>query len=175
MSGIFVVTGGPCTGKTTTILQLEQRGFVVAHEEAAKLIKEGSVSLESDWFGFQRELVRRQLEAEAELLKLGKPIVADRGVFDNIAYCVKKGRGIPEFLLNVAGPRYQMAFLMEPLGFWKDDGIRSEDLAFTEKITPLLEQAYVERGVPVVRVPSMTPDERTEFILSQAGLVIPAR
>jgi predicted ATPase len=167
-----VITGGPCTGKSSTIRDFESTGLPVAHEEAARLIKEGTPSLEHNFWEFQVELARRQMQAEHALTTGNRHTVADRGVYDNIAYCLLKGE-VPRFFRELPHARYQLAFLMEPLGIWVDDGVRKEDLAFTQVITPLFERAYEERGVPVIRVPAFSTDEtesrtmRKNFILSQ--------
>jgi predicted ATPase len=173
----IVVTGGPSTGKTTVINMIEQQtGLAVAQEEARILINAGHFDLNAQWEEFQLELVTRQMNAEERLAAQGKPFLCDRGIFDSVAYSVKKGR-MPKFLLELATPRYALAFLMEPLGFFINDGTRTEDLKFTEAITPLLETAYSERGVTVCRVPSATPQERVDFMLAKVheltGINIP--
>lgn len=162
----FVVCGGPSTGKTTTIKLLEAAGFLVAHEEARRIINEGQLSPVKNWDEFQREVIHRQLAAEAALITHNRPIIADRGIFDNVAYWKHKGR-VPADVPQLLGPRYAMAFLLEPLGVFEKDYVRNvnEDLQFTIEITPLFEEAYRERGVPVIRVPFLSPEERVALIL----------
>ena len=168
----IVVTGGPCTGKSSTIRDFEATGLPVAHEEAARLIKEGTPSLQHNFWEFQVELAKRQMQAERALTAGHPRTIADRGVYDNIAYCLLKGE-VPRFFRDLPHARYRLAFLMEPLGIWVNDGVRKEDLAFTKVITPLFERAYEERAVPVIRVPAFSTDEtesramRKGFILSQ--------
>ena len=65
-----VITGGPSVGKTTIISQLSQRGFKVVEEFATQIIKEGQVLPWVDRIGFQEEVLKRQLAAEAELQRL---------------------------------------------------------------------------------------------------------
>jgi predicted ATPase len=169
---MLVVTGGPCTGKSTTLAAIANKtGLPVAEEEARPLIDSRQFDLGTQWEAFQRELVGRQMAAERALSVHGKPIFCDRGVFDSIAYSRKKGC-MPEFLLRLPTPRYAIAFLMEPLGFFIADGTRTEDLKFTQAITPLLETAYAERGVTVVRVAEGTVDERVDFILTQTQQIL---
>ncbi|MBY0359801.1 MAG: ATP-binding protein [Candidatus Obscuribacterales bacterium] len=164
---VIVLTGGPCVGKTTLIKALAELGYLVAEEEAARLIKEGKLSVVNHWQEFQLELLRRQEASETELLKQGKPIFADRGLFDNVAYWKHKGKR-PDNLPQMLGPRYSLAFLLEPLNIWVDDGVRSEDLQFCREITPMFEAAYTEVGVRVVRVPAVSVEERIALILKEA-------
>jgi predicted ATPase len=167
-----VVTGGPCVGKSTQLAALaEHTGLPVAEEEARPLIDSGKFCLNTQWEHFQFELVRRQMESEEKLHVHGKPIFCDRGIYDSLAYSRKKGR-IPDFLLTLPRPRYALAFLLEPLGFFINDGTRTEDLKFTEAITPLLEEAYIEHGVTVVRVKSGTVAERLDFMLAKTSEIL---
>lgn len=171
----IVIMGGPCAGKTTTVKLIEQNGgFHVAHEEAARIITEGKMTPRSHWGEFQHEVLRRQMAAEAALAQLlpRKPIFADRGIFDNIAYWQMKGK-TPSDLPDMSGPRYKAAFLLEPLGIWISDGVRSEDLEFCRQITPIMEAVYTERGVPVFRIADMPAEDRVKFILETAQQFLP--
>lgn len=168
MVPIIPITGGPSTGKSTSLRLLREAGFPVAEEQARPLIESGFINLEDHYHDFQVAVISRQLAAEEQLLAHGKPFFVDRGVFDTIAYCNKAGKPAPAFLHSMPKQRYAMAFVMEHLGHFVSDGVRSENLQFTIDITPLLVSAYEERGIPVVCVPAMSPEKRHDFILEQA-------
>lgn len=166
---LAVITGGPCVGKTTLVKSLRQSGYQVVDEAAAQLITEGTFLPWVDRDLFQKELLLRQYQLEAAVPADGSPVFFDRGIFDACAYYLVEGKAVPDFLLSTGSARYDVAFLLEPLPFWENDGVRFEDLSFTQKITPLLADVYSARGIPVIKVPVMTPDERLSFVLETAA------
>ena len=48
-----------------------------------------------------------------------------------------------------------------------EDGVRSEDDLLAERIDNLLETAYHNLDYEIVRVPAISVEERTEFILKR--------
>lgn len=98
----FVVTGGPCAGKTTGLSVLEKtltnKGFkvIVVAETATELISSGICPWEIENEIFQSLLISRTLNKEettrkaAEALKKDTVIFYDRGLLDNKAYMSQK-------------------------------------------------------------------------------------
>ncbi len=94
----FVVTGGPCAGKTTGLSVLEQsltkKGFkvIIVAETATELINSGICPWEMENEQFQTILIERALNKEATTREaagyLNKDVVIfyDRGLLDNKAY-----------------------------------------------------------------------------------------
>lgn len=94
----FVVTGGPCAGKTTALSILEQvltkKGFkvIVVAETATELINSGICPWELGKEEFQSLLIERTINKEqttrraAEYLNRNTVIIYDRGLLDNKAY-----------------------------------------------------------------------------------------
>lgn len=161
----IVITGGPSVGKTTIISMLRERGYAVVSEQATQIIKEGEVLPWVDRARFQQEVLRRQLDAEAPYVGSDVPIFLDRGLFDGEAYYISDGMPIPEAFQNLPADRYSLALLIEELEFFDNNGVRFEDLEFTRKITPIIENCYTSRNIPVARIPAMPPEERVDFVL----------
>uniref|UniRef100_A0A7R9U9S5 NadR/Ttd14 AAA domain-containing protein n=1 Tax=Pinguiococcus pyrenoidosus TaxID=172671 RepID=A0A7R9U9S5_9STRA len=102
----FVLTGGPCAGKTTSLMRLStflrDRGFLVyVVPEAATLLFTNGVSfkdLESETFrfGFQWSLMETQMNLEdafERIARAGKQkavLICDRGAMDGKAYMDKE-------------------------------------------------------------------------------------
>ncbi len=102
----IVLTGGPCSGKTTALAILSQklrevgyRVFIVP-EVATTLISGGVIinELQQDpkaWEVFQETILRSQFDIEKRFLKLAKihkgeiVIIYDRGIMDAMAYLEK--------------------------------------------------------------------------------------
>lgn len=163
------VEGGPSTGKTTLIGRLQKLGHNVLDEVATPLIQEGQLLPERDRYAFQLECHRRQLEAEQVVLASDELWFLDRGHLIGPAHFWQEGKPLPEYYAGIDVSHYAFVLLLEPLGQFERNGVRRpfEDLAFAHEMTPLIEQSYLSRGVPVVRVPDMPVDERLAFILEQ--------
>ncbi|MDR1760943.1 MAG: AAA family ATPase [Bacteroidales bacterium] len=94
----FVITGGPCAGKTTGLATLEQmltkRGFkvIVVAETATELISSGIVPWEFQAKDFQGILIDRSLNKALTAIQAATcyeqdvVILYDRGLLDNKAY-----------------------------------------------------------------------------------------
>ncbi len=162
-----VITGGPSVGKTTIISQLSQRGFKVVEEFATQIIKEGQVLPWVDRIGFQEEVLKRQLAAEAELQDYEGPVFLDRGSIDGEAYYIYDRLEIPAVFRTIDPSVYSIAFLIEELPFFDKNDVRWENLEFTRALTKVLELCYRRRNIDVVRVPAMDPIDRTNFVVAE--------
>jgi predicted ATPase len=167
----YVLTGGPCSGKTTTIEALAARGHAHLPELARALIEE-SQRTGSDlvpWIrakDFQEELMRRQHAMEDSIApaSLDGHIVLDRGIADSVAYCRVLGVPIQQRYVDAArNARYRGVFLLSPLPYRKDN-VRFEDEATARKIHDEIKHAYAEAGYAVINVPAVPVVERVAFI-----------
>lgn len=170
----IVITGGPSVGKTTLITLLQERGYPVIEEQATKTIKEGQFLPWEDRNEFQQEVLRRQVDEEARLNGDGRVIFLDRGVFDGEAYFIYDKLFVPTAFSRLNSDRYDLAFLVEELPFFETNDVRRENIEFSREISNILERCYIKRGVPVVRVPFMTPEERVNFIISETRKLVPS-
>lgn len=163
---LFVVTGGPSVGKTTIITLLQERGFRVVPEVATQIIKEGEFLPWVDRDRFQREVLRRQLEVEAPYIDTDDIVFLDRALFDGEAYYINDDMVPPPDFAELDPSRYEMAFLVEELSSFDNNGVRWENQDFTRKITPIFELCYAGRNIPVTRVPAMSPVQRVDMVVN---------
>jgi hypothetical protein len=73
---------------------------------------------------------------------------------------------IPPSFQNLPLRRYAMALLIEELPFFDNNGVRFEDLEFTRRITPIIENCYTSRSIPVTRIPALPPAARVDYVLN---------
>lgn len=163
---LFVVTGGPSVGKTTIITLLQERGFRVVPEVATQIIKEGEFLPWVDRDRFQREVLRRQLEVEAPYVDTDDIVFLDRALYDGEAYYINDDMVPPADFAELDPSRYEMAFLVEELSSFDNNGVRWENQEFTRKITPIFENCYASRNIPVTRVPAMSPVQRVDMVVN---------
>jgi predicted ATPase len=166
-----VITGGPSSGKTTLITELERLGYRTLPEVARTVIDEGMAlgkrveEIRKDEKEFQYKVLQRKLDIEKKLDKK-ELIFFDRGMHDSHAYLDYYKFEINE-LAEIAKheAKYATVFLLAPLKFFEKDYARTEDENFAKKITNLLKRAYVEAGMEPVWVPYMPPKKRAKFVL----------
>lgn len=166
----YVITGGPCSGKTTAIELLEKKGYKV-QKEAARIYFDKKLALgrkieeiRKDEGQVQKEILRLKEKIEKSLPK-EETIFLDRAIPDSFAYYEAAGLSPKDkYLLSlVKKAHYKKIFLFELLEYKRDD-VRT-DSKNAKKIEDSLEKYYLQTGFEVVRVPDMgKPEKRIEFI-----------
>lgn len=166
----YVLTGGPCAGKTTTINELERRGHPVSLEGARVFIEEGlaagltleEIRTDAEWF---ENVVRKQFSIEQAMPK-DKPAFLDRALPDSIAYYRLNGKEVDGILAEVLmKASYRKIFLLDLVDF-KNDEARNETPEQAMLIHGSIREAYIDQGYEIVEVPVMPVSERADFILS---------
>jgi predicted ATPase len=177
----IVLTGGPCSGKTTVLEHLRASGCATAPEAAIQVIRDLTAELGLDgqrawrdthWVAFQERVARLQIEHESAAERGGAEIlVCDRGLLDGLAYCRHRGVEPPTLLLDlVRGARYDQVFVLDTL---KDFDARLEtgrvdDRDDSLRVGALIRAVYTEHGYRPVRVPELSVETRAARILKHA-------
>jgi predicted ATPase len=165
----YVITGAPCSGKTTVICELEQRGYRVVHELARayieKQIDKGNSldQIKADLWLFERHILNEKVKIETRL-PAKTLIFFDRAVPDSIAYFNIASLDPREPMKKSRCCWYKKIFLFERLDF-KKEPIRSEDESLAKRLDILLEQAYRQVGYEVDRVPVLSVQNRVQYVL----------
>ncbi len=164
-----VITGAPCSGKTSVIREIGRRGYQVIHEVARAYIDRQLSrgrqinQIKADILQFERHILHEKLRIEASLKKAG-PIFFDRGVPDSIAYYNLEGLDPAEPLRYSRRTGYSKIFFFERFDFLQDD-VRSEDDEIAARLNNLLLDAYEKAGYNVIMVPVMAVKDRADLIL----------
>jgi len=168
----YVITGGPSTGKTTLLTELEKLGYKTLPEAARSWIDENlakGVSVEqlrANEQHFQEDVVRLKQRIEARL-DPSEILFFDRGMHDTIAYMQFYHYNIEPWVeAFTAHAQYKKVFLLEPLRQYTQDYARTEDKDFTEHITKLLRDSFATHGMEPIYVPAVSPKERVAFVLA---------
>ncbi|MBT3984673.1 ATP-binding protein [archaeon] len=182
----YVLTGGPSSGKTSILLELEQRGYSIIREAAEDWIKlQQSRGIKEPWLidDFQERILDLQIKRELEISYLReKHLVVDRGVLDSLAYYEVVGRDYFEIPIMNRISRtkygtlphriegYDKVFLIENIGTVESTEVRREDLEAALKLEELQYRAYVRAGFSVERIAAwegtklLTVTQRTDLI-----------
>ncbi|MEK7098861.1 MAG: ATP-binding protein [Patescibacteria group bacterium] len=168
--GWYVITGGPSSGKTTTVNILKARGYTTTIEHARHYIDTERVTgksteeIRANQVAFQRGVLEMQIREEKALPK-DAVVFLDRALPDALAYYRFLGLSEDEKLREaLKKSSYKRVFILDPLPLTPDYA-RTEDEVAQKKIHTLLVEVYQSLGFPIVRVPILAPEERVDFIV----------
>jgi predicted ATPase len=164
----YVITGGPCSGKTTVLSHFERMGYRVIPEAARVLIDEeiskgrDIKEIRGDEAAFQKRVLEMKIKIEKNLPK-DQVILFDRAIPDSMAYYILCGLDPKEVIDVCENKWYRKVFFMEQLPFTKDYA-RTEETHTVERLNQFLRESYQKLGYEVISVPVMSIEERVRFI-----------
>ena len=171
----IVITGGPGTGKTSLIKELESKSHYCLHEISRQITLEAQKKGISQLFLtepllFSEMLLEGRIQQflDAENFSCDHVFI-DRGIPDVVAYMDFFGNDYPRVFTDVCREYvYEKIFLLPP---WKEiyvsDNERYENFEEAEIIYGHLKKSYEEAGYQPEEVPYGTVEERVEFILTR--------
>ena len=165
-----VITGGPCTGKTTVIDILSSRGYKTTIEHARHYVDTQRVKgrtveeIRKNMTEFQVGVLNMQINQEAAL-DVNEQVFLDRAMPDTLAYYQFLGLELDNRLLEQCNKYcYRKVFILDRLPL-SNDYARLEDKASQIRIHNLIIKVYQSYPCPIVFVPVLPPEERVDFIL----------
>lgn len=169
----YVITGAPCTGKSTLIAHIKTYNYNVFPEVAREIIKQELASNNDNvpWINNQgfSELVIKQQLSDYKNASIGINFY-DRAIPDVIAYFnYYKQNNLKEQFYPLAKKHlYQKdVFILPP---WKkiyeEDSERKESFEEAIIIHEKLFETYRSLGYKIILVPFASTEERVKFILS---------
>lgn len=165
-----VITGGPCTGKTTVVNLLAQRGYKTTIEHARHYIDTQKISgrtveeIRQNKKEFQLGVLNMQIEEEGKL-DVNELVFLDRALPDAMAYYQFLGLEYDDRLIEQCNKYcYNKVFILARLPL-TNDYARLEDEAEQIRIHNLIIKVYQSFPCPIVHVPVLPAEERVDFIL----------
>jgi predicted ATPase len=168
---LFVVTGGPGSGKTSLITALSREG-IPSMPEAGRAIIQDQVRIGGDalpWADrarFAELMLGWELRSYREAASLDGAVIMDRGIPDVIGYLTLCGLPVPDHARRAAELfRYNRRVFVAP--FWQDifarDAERRQSLAEARATCEMMERTYAALGYELVRLPLASVEDRVAF------------
>ncbi len=164
-----VITGAPCSGKTTVINALKKRGCRVVPEAARAFIDDqlarglDLTEIRSDALVFERHILMEKIRTECQL-PVDETIFLDRAVPDSIAYFLHAGLDPDEPTKTSRRFKYRRVFFMDRLPC-ATDSARMEDDATAASLEIALKKSYAGLGYHLTRIPVLPVKLRVDLIL----------
>lgn len=174
----FVLTGGPGSGKSSIIQELQRAGYRCAREAGRAIIHE-QVAIGGRALPWQDPLLFAELMLSWDMRSYRAaeeaegPVFFDRGVVDVAGYLRLAGLPVPEhvnravehFLYNAR------VFIAPP---WREiytqDRERKQDFAEAVRTYEAVKMVYGDSGYQLVELPLMSVTERADFVLKTCAV-----
>ena len=170
----IVITGGPGTGKSSIIKNLEAQGHLCLHEISREITLEAQkqgiaqLFLEKPLL-FSKKLLEARIAQHEQAVSFSKDLIfMDRGIPDVLAYMDYFGTDYSKMFTNACKDyQYDHVFLLPP---WKEiyisDNERYESFEQAEEIHEYLKKAYITYGYAPIEVPVGPVENRSRFIIN---------
>jgi predicted ATPase len=174
---LFVITGGPGSGKTSLIEALARQG--VPHmPEAGRAIIQAQVAIGgsalpwSDRLAFAELMFSHDLCSYRAALTLSDPVMFDRGVPDVLGYLKLIGLPAPRHIEQAARTlRYHRRVLIAPpwKAIFSQDAERKQSVEEAEATYQAMVDVYSSLGYELVPIPFASIPERVQFVRDIIG------
>lgn len=170
---MFVVTGGPGSGKSTLIDTLHNKGFASMPEAGRAVIQDkvriGGTALPwADKAIFAEPMLGWELRSWHEASALKGPVFMNRGIPDVVGYLTLCGLPVPAHAETAAKTyRYNRIVFIAPYwgAIFGQDAERRQDREEAEAIGRVMANTYARLGYQPVELPKVSVEERAAFVL----------
>jgi len=168
----YIITGGPGSGKSTLVAELERSGYSCSAEISREMIKaevaKGSECLPwLDILCFSNKVIRKMI-IEWTLNGVHPLTFFDRGMPDVIAYLKIAALPVPASYEDdlIRHPYEKQVFILPP---WKDiyvnDSERWQSFEEASSIYMAIRDTYTAYGYELIEVPKVAELDRVAFVL----------
>ena len=174
---LFVITGGPGSGKSTLIDALAGHGICTMPEAGRAIIRDqvaigGEALPWSDRRAFAELMLGCEIRSYRAALSLSGPVIFDRGVPDVLGYLRLSNLPIPSHVERAAEAfRYHHRVFVAPP--WPEvfalDAERKQSFQEARATYEVMIETYSALGYDLIPLPLDSVQKRVEFVLGAVG------
>jgi predicted ATPase len=167
----YVITGGPCTGKTQTIGYLSFLGYHTVLSPSRVYINversKGSIieEIRANEAEYQKKILDMKIN-QIDKMPPNKLIFFERGLPDSIAYYKHCGEDTSSVIKICREIKYKGVFLLDKLPYEKDYA-RVESEVDANALHKLIKEVYLDLDYNITEIPVRSIDERAMMILDK--------
>jgi predicted ATPase len=174
---LYIVTGGPGSGKSTLIEALESRGYARSLEAGRGIIQD-QMAIDGPALPWRDPLLFAELMLNWEMRSYhaaqahAGPVLFDRGVPDVIGYLTLCGLPVPAHFERAAARfRYhKVVFIAPPWPqIFPQDAERRQSPEEAEQTYAAMVRTYTSRGYTLVELPRASIEDRVGFVVERIG------
>jgi predicted ATPase len=174
---LFIITGGPGSGKSALVDALSQEG-IYTMPEAGRVIIQDQVAIGgkalpwSDRRAFADLMLSWELRSYREALRLNGPVIFDRGIPDVLGYLRLSNLSIPAHVERAAQVfRYHRRVFIAPpwAEIFKTDSERKQSFEEARATHEAMVESYSRLGYDLTQLPLDSVQERVRFVLGAIG------
>lgn len=173
----FVITGGPGSGKSTLIDDLQGRGYARTMEAGRGVIQDqvaigGSALPWSDPLAFSELMLSWELRSYRMAQDLHGLVFFDRGIPDVAGYLRLLNLRVPDHVDKAARSfRYDRRVFIAPPWeeIFEQDQERKQDFDEAVRTCEVMIATYTAYDYELIEIPRFTVEERVQFVLETAN------
>lgn len=176
-SAMYVMTGGPGSGKTTLIEHLAGEGFSGTVEAGRAIIRDqvaiGGLAVPwRDRTLFAELMLCLEMRSYHEAAERTGPVICDRGIPDVVGYLRLEGLPVPPHVTAAAQAlRYRPTVFIAPPWpeIYRQDAERRQDGDTARRTCEAMAATYRALGYTLAELPRASVAERAAFVRARIG------
>ncbi len=169
---LFVITGGPGSGKSTLIAELAQRGIATMPEAGRSIIQDqvaigGSALPWADRSAFAESMLSWELRSYRAATEMSGTVIFDRGIPDVAGYLRLCGLAVPDHVRRAAELyRYHRCVFVAPpwAEIFTQDAERKQTFSEAQATCDAVSEVYRSVGYELISLPLAPVHERADFV-----------